>query len=130
MFDINSFLSTAPKGETKVVYHGTEEFKIKRLDGEERLRYGDLQSRCDQTLFALAHCVLSGSADSPIGDEYAVQLLKKHDRLANLLVADIENFTLEVLREEEIVWADAKKKSTAPTDTSNSSDGNTVGVTG
>ena len=71
MFDIDEFMNAASYDETAVVRRGTQEFRIVRLNGAQRLRFNDLTTRYDRTVYALAHGLLSGSESRPIGVENA-----------------------------------------------------------
>lgn len=110
-FDIHEFFKAARTDETTTVCHGTETFKIKRLNGVERLRFTDLEKAYDKTVYVLARCVLTGVADRPIGEENAVKFIERFPMLGDALYKDIINFTEESLEQEAKIWADSKKNS-------------------
>ncbi len=110
MFNIDDYLNGVCVDETEIVKRGTEEFKIRRLNGAERLRFNDLTSQYDRARYALARGLLSGPSGSPIGEENAAKLLERHGALAEALFADIYDLTQESLKKEIEIWEEVKKK--------------------
>ncbi|MDD3589329.1 MAG: hypothetical protein PHO46_03545 [Thermoguttaceae bacterium] len=110
MFDVCEFLNAPCVDETLVVERGTETFRIRRLNGAERLRYNDLTSDYDRTRFALARGLTSGPDGAPIGEENAVKLIERSGALAEALFADIFDLTQESVRKEREIWQEVKKK--------------------
>ncbi|MBP5621134.1 MAG: hypothetical protein J6X44_03875 [Thermoguttaceae bacterium] len=110
MFDINEFLNAPCVDETHVVEHGSEAFRIRRLDGSERLRYNDLSTEYERVRFALARGLTSGSENVPIGEENAARLIERSGALADALFCDIFDLTQESLRKEREIWREVKKK--------------------
>ena len=105
MFNVTEFLSAPCVDDTTVVKRGAEEFRIRRLNGAERLRFNDLQNQYD-----LAHGLLSGTPAASIGEENAAKLIERHGALAEALFADIFDFTQESLLKECEIWDEVKKK--------------------
>lgn len=116
MFDVNNFFNAPHSDETATVCRGTEEFKIKRLNGVERLRFSDKKTAYDKTVFVLATCLLSGEPARPIGEEHAVKFVERYSALSDKLFEDILNFTNDSLEKESEIWAAAKKNSTTSPD--------------
>lgn len=109
MFDINEFLNSPIVDDTATVRRGTEEFKIRRLNGAERLRYNDLTTQYDRARYALSRGLLNGSTGVPIGEENAAKLLERHGALCEALFADIFDLTQRSLDAEASIWEEAKK---------------------
>lgn len=109
MFDVNEFMNAPCVDETTVVRRGTEEFKIRRLNGAERLRYNDLQTQYERTLYVLSRGLLSGTAGTPIGEENAAKMLERYGALSEALFSDVFDFTEETLAKESEIWEAAKK---------------------
>ena len=61
MFDIDEFMNAASYDETAVVRRGTQEFRIVRLNGAQRLRFNDLTTRYDRRGYAPARGRLGGA---------------------------------------------------------------------
>ncbi len=110
MFDINEFLNAPCVDGTTVVEHGVETFRIRRLDGAERLRFNDLTSEYDRIRFALARGLTSDPDGASIGEENAAKLIERSGALAEALFADIFDLTRESLRKEREIWQAVKKK--------------------
>lgn len=113
MFDIDEFMNATAYDETAVVRRGTEEFRIRRLNGAERLRYNDLTSRYDRVLYALSRGLLSGASLAPIGEENAARFLERHGGLAEALFCDIFELTSASLAKELEIWSATLKNSDA-----------------
>lgn len=111
MFDVNQFFNAPHSDETTTVCRGAEEFKIKRLDGVERLQFSDKRSAYDKTIYVLARCLLSGEPARPIGEENAVKFVERFSTLSDALFSDILDFTNKTLEKETEIWAAAKKNS-------------------
>lgn len=109
MFDINEFMNAPCVDETHIVRHGTEEFKIRRLNGAERLKYNDLGTQYERTRYVLSRGLLSAPNFAPIGDENAAKLLERSGVLAETLYADIFDLTEKSLEAEAAIWEEAKK---------------------
>ena len=110
MFDINEFLNAPCVDESTVVEHGTEAFRIRRLNGAQRLRYNDLSTEYERIRFALARGLISGPDATPIGEENAAKLIERSGALAEALFVDIFDLTQESLRKEREIWREVKKK--------------------
>ncbi len=113
MFNINEFMNAAKVDDTKIVKRGTEEFKIRRLNGVERLKFNDLTTMYDRTVFVLGHALLSGVNDAPIGEQNAVRFIERYSSLADALFSDIFEFTQEVIKSESEAWELASKNTKA-----------------
>ena len=109
MFDIDEFMNAASYDETAVVRRGTQEFRIMRLNGAQRLRFNDLTTRYDRTVYALAHGLLSGSESRPIGEENAARFVERFGALAEALFADIFELTQRSLEKEAEIWRETRK---------------------
>lgn len=128
-FDVTDFFkSPIDEGVTSVV-RGTTEFKFRRLNGEEALKYNDLPTLYDKVRFVLARALLSGANNVPIGDENAAKLIQRNGMLAELLFNDIFDFTQTCVENEKNIWDEAKKNS-GVTASSKSSKGNSADDTG
>ena len=110
MFDINEYLSAPCVDVSFVVARGTEEFRLRRLNGAERLKFNDLTTRFDRILFALARGALTPEG-RPIGEEAAGKLLARSGALGEALFEDIFDATQQGLDAEREIWRDVKKKS-------------------
>ena len=111
MFDINEFMNAPYRDETFVVRRGTEEFRLRRLDGAERLKFNDLTSHYDRARFALARGLTSGPDARPIGEENAAKFIERYGALAEALFDDVFDLTQKSLDAEAEIWAEVKKKS-------------------
>lgn len=111
MFDVNEFMNAPAYDETTVVRRGTEEFRIRRLNGAERLRFNELTTRYDRVRYALARGLLSGADPRAIGDENAARMIERHGALCEALFSDIFEFTQRSLEKELEIWDEARKNS-------------------
>ena len=111
MFDLNEFMNAPYCDETAITRRGTEEFRIRRLNGAERLRFNDLTTQYDRTRFALARGLLSGPDARPIGDENAAKMIERYGALSEALFSDIFELTQRSLDQESEIWESATKKS-------------------
>ena len=111
MFDVTEFMNAPYLDETYVSRRGTEEFRLRRLNGAERLRFNDLTSQYDRVRYALSRGLLSGEDGRPIGEENAAKLIERHGALSEALFGDIFEFTQRSLDKEAEIWAEVKKKS-------------------
>lgn len=111
MFDVNEFMNAPCYDDTTVVRRGAEEFRLRRLNGAERLRFNDLTSRYDRVRYALARGLLSGADPRPIGEENAAKMLERHGALCEALFGDIFEFTQKSLEKELEIWDEARKNS-------------------
>lgn len=109
MFDINDFMNAPCVDDTHIVKHGSEEFKLRRLNGAERLHYNDLDTQYARTRYVLARGLLSGPNAAPIGDENAAKFIERYGALAETLYADIFDFTEQSLQAEAALWEDTRK---------------------
>lgn len=121
-FDINEFFSSPQIDETATVKRGATEFRIRRLNGAERLRFNDLSSQYDRTVYALGRCLLSGPNDAPIGEANAVRFVERFTALSDALFGDIFDLTQNSLAKESEIWAEAKKNSSPATNTQSLND--------
>ena len=110
MFDLNEFLDAPCADETFVVRRGVESFRLRRLNGAERLRFNDLTCRYDRVVFALARGLLNGADGAPIGEENAAKLLARNGALCEALFEDVFDATQGALDEERKIWERVKKK--------------------
>ena len=113
MFDLNEFMNAPCCDETATVRRGAEDFRIRRLNGAERLQFNDLTRHYDRVRFALARGLLSGDDPRPIGEENAAKMIERYGALAEALFADVFDLTQRSLDEEARIWDDVKKKSRA-----------------
>ncbi len=111
MFDVNEFMNAPCYDDTTTVRRGTEEFRIRRLNGAERLRFNDLTTRYDRVRYALARGLLSGADSRPIGEENAARMLERHGALCEALFGDIFDFTQKSLEKELEIWDETRKNS-------------------
>lgn len=111
MFNVDNFFNAPHSDETTTICRGTEEFKIKRLNGVERLHFSDKETAYDKTIYVLSTCLLSGEPARPIGEENAVKFIERYSGLSDKLFADILKFTNDSLEKESEIWAAAKKNS-------------------
>lgn len=111
MFDVNQFFNAPHSDETTTVCRGTEKFKIKRLNGVERLQFSDKNTAYDKTVYVLSHCLLSGEPARPIGEENAVKFVERFSTLSDALFSDVLEFTNKTLEKEAEIWAVSKKNS-------------------
>ncbi|MGI6401868.1 MAG: hypothetical protein ACOX0A_07150 [Thermoguttaceae bacterium] len=116
MFDVNEFMNAPIYDETTIVRRGTEEFRIRRLNGAERLRFNDLEARYDRVRYALGRGLLSGAEPRPIGDENAARMIERYGALAEALFSDIFEFTERSLEKELEIWDEAQKNSSRARD--------------
>lgn len=111
MFDVNEFMNAPCVDETYVSRRGAEEFRLRRLNGAERLRFNDLTNQYDRVRYALSRGLLSGEERRPIGEENAAKMIERHGALCEALFGDIFEFTQQSLDKEAEIWAEVKKKS-------------------
>lgn len=116
MFDVNEFMNAPVYDETAIVRRGAEEFRIRRLNGAERLRFNDLTTRYERERYALARGLLSGADPRPIGEENAARLIERSGALCELLFGDIFELTQRSLDKELEIWEEARKNSDAAAD--------------
>lgn len=114
MFDINEFMNAPVTEEIATIRRGTEDFKIKRLNGAERLKFNDLTGQYERTLFVISHALLSGAQNAPIGEQNAARFIERYGSLAEALFNDIFDLTQKSLEKESEVWELAKKNSESP----------------
>lgn len=127
-FNIDEFFQAAQSDDTTTIKRGTEEFKFRRMNGVERLRFNDLTTQYDRVVYVLSRCLLTGDAARPIGEQNAVKFIERFPGLADALFGDIFETTLSTLENETAIWQAAKKNSPTPTDTKSES-ANTVADT-
>ena len=94
MFDINEFMNAPVTEEIVTIRRGTEDFKIKRLNGAERLKFNDLTGQYERTLFVISHALLSGAQNAPIGEQNAARFIERYGSLAEALFNDIFDQTV------------------------------------
>ena len=116
MFDLNEFMNAPVYDETTTVRRGAEEFRIRRLNGAERLRFNDLTTRYDRVRYALARGLLSGAESRPIGEENAARMIERCGGLCEALFGDIFEFTQKSLEKELEIWDEARKNSATARD--------------
>ena len=104
--------------EIVTIRRGTEDFKIKRLNGAERLKFNDLTGQYERILFVISHALLSGAQNAPIGEQNAAKFIERYGSLAEALFNDIFDLTQKSLEKESEIWELAKKNSENPETTS------------
>lgn len=114
MFDINEFMNAPVVEEITTVKRGSEEFKIRRLNGVERLKFNDIRGQYERTLFVLSRGLLSGDQNAPIGEQNAAKFIERFGSLAEGLFNDIFDLTQKSLEQETEIWTLAKKNSESP----------------
>lgn len=111
MFNIDEFMSAPVCEEIITVKRGNEEFKIKRLNGVERLKFNDVSGQYNRILFAISRGLLSGDQNAPIGEQNAARFIERYGSLAEGLFNDIFDLTQKSLEKESEIWTLAKKNS-------------------
>mgnify|MGYP003292124290 CR=1 FL=1 len=111
MFNIDDFMNAPVCEEIQTIKRGTEEFKIRRLNGVERLKFNDIRGQYERILYVLSRALLSGSNDAPIGEQNAAKFIERYGILAEGLFNDIFELTQQSLDKETEIWTLAKKNS-------------------
>ena len=111
MFDLNEFMNAPYCDDTTITRRGDEEFRIRRLNGAELLKFNDLETQYDRIRYALARGLLTGADPRPIGDENAAKMIERYGALSEALFSDIFELTQRSLDQESEIWASVKKKS-------------------
>lgn len=128
MFDIDNYLNAPADDATHVVSRGNETFVIRRLNGEERLKFNDLEGQYERVVYTLSRALLSGEHKIPIGREKAARFIERYSALSDALFNDIFELTQKSLAEDTRLWAESKKNSPNQEATSDSSDSSAVGT--
>lgn len=114
MFNIEDFMNAPVVEEIVTVKRGTEEFKIRRLNGVERLKFNDIRGQYERTLYVLSRGLLSGEQNVPIGEQNAAKFIERFGPLAEGLFSDIFDLTQQSLEKESEIWTLAKKNTASP----------------
>ncbi len=109
MFNVKEFFAQGYNIAFVEKHIGNETFKLRPMDGRERLTFNELKTQYERISFALAKCLIDGVTLKPVGEYTADILIERYGALSEQLLLAIIEISNDVYKSEIKHWEDAEK---------------------
>lgn len=111
MFSITDYLNRPYSFDFFEAHVGGETFRVRRMDGKERIVFNSLEQPYARVHFLLSQCLMDGATNRAIGDTNAEMFISRFGALATKLGGEIIRLNDEAAEQEFEAIENAEKNS-------------------
>ena len=113
MFNIKDYFDRPYNVDFLEANVGGETFRIRRMDGKERIVFNSIEQAYARVHYLLSRCLMDGFSNRPIGDTDAERFISRFGVLATRLANEVIRLNDEAAEKEIAMLEEAEKNSLA-----------------
>lgn len=109
MFSVKKYFDAPYSVDFFEVNVGGDTFRIRRMDGKERIVFNAIEQPYDRVLYIVSNCLMDGDTNRNIGDADAERFISQYGVLATKLALEVIRLNDEAYEAEFQLVEEAEK---------------------
>ena len=109
MFSVKEYLDKPYNVDFFEAIVGGDTFRIRRMDGKERIVFNAIEQPYERVLFIVSNCLMDGDTNRNIGDSDAERFISQYGVLATKLALEVIRLNDEAYEAEFELIEEAEK---------------------